>query len=198
MIKKAKVAIAIIAVLVGLLAGLNFFFIRKSRVENNLNKKPVPTAPPKKEASFLEKELDDQSNFLSYNFLTNFYDLYANKKSRELFELFTDPKTLPDKNQKSLLLDGRDLDGNVGGPQLFQTSTAAAYPKDFKIIDEKLTEDGLLVEVEELKNRYNSAISSMETYKTKTFILIDRTGPNYLIKAYFSSNCPDKYCGFLN
>jgi hypothetical protein len=197
MTNKAKIAISLIAILVVVAAGIDFYFIKKSKYEMKESKKPVPISTPK-EDPVLDKDLEDQEKYLSYNFLVNFYDLYANRKSAEIFTLFTDPISLPDKNQKSLLLDGRDLDGNIGGPQLFQTSIASAYPKDFKIIKEELTEEGLLVEVEEVKNRYNSAISSVETYKVVVFLLIDQTGENYLIKEYFTANCPDKYCGFLS
>lgn len=198
MTKKAKVVISLIAILVVLAAGIDFYFIRKSRLEEDISKKPVPTVINQKEDPVLSKDPQDQEQFLSSSFLTEFYDLYANRKSGELFDLFTESDALPDKNQKSLLLYGKDLDGNIGGPQLFQSSIAGAYIKDFKIISEQKINEGLLVEVEEIKNRYNSATSVVEKYKTSAFVLLEESGSTYQIKSYYTSNCPDKYCGFLN
>lgn len=207
--KKTKIIIIIATVLslaIGGLAGYGFYLSRKNKVaniptQNDAKVTPTPTAVSKDENQATPKtgqpQQTSQAQYKSATFLANFYSDYKKKDVKVIFSYFTDPVTDGEKNQKSLFMDGKDTNGNPGGPQLFETSIASGITDSYEITKEETVGGKLKVTLKEKRLQYDSRSASNQTYDRAAYFELVGSGSSFKIDKYYTDSCGDKYCGFL-
>jgi len=121
-----------------------------------------------------------------------FQTAYKTKNKPEIFKYFTEPLSKEDKDMKGRLLEGKDTDGNIGGPTLFETNTALNFPDSFTFSDLKKEGDSYRVSIDEKRKSPSGSISD-----AKRTLIIIKVGSSWLVDKYQSLDYEGKYTGFL-
>lgn len=144
-------------------------------------------------------DTSENKKYSSSVLLDSFMAAYKAKNAVKMFEFFTKPQTDAGKNQQSLFLYGKDINGNPGGPQLFQTNIASGVAESYLILRQEEGEGGIImVRVKEARKGYSTVTGSYVTYEREAIYNLIKSDSELKIDAYYTDNCLDKYCGFLS
>ncbi|HBG81844.1 TPA: hypothetical protein DDW69_03305 [candidate division CPR2 bacterium] len=212
MSKKTKIIIIIsLIVLFSLGAGVGYYFALKTRNagDKELNNNAKPTVSVKedeksgnkdgKEDSEIEQTgSKEEKQYKSSILLNSFFADYKATDPQKMLSYFTDPVTESEKNQKSLFLEGKDVNGNLGGPQLFQTSIASGVTESYEILKEEEVDGKIKVGIKEKRTKYNMKTAAQDSSYRDAFLeLVTVKTGELKIDKYYTDECNDKYCGFL-
>jgi len=143
----------------------------------------------------------DWQNDSSYEFsdiLEGFVSVYKLKETDKMFINFIEPISESDKITKSLLTTGKDLEGNLGGPQLFVTSSALSYTTNYKVIDVTNLENKIKVKVKEQRSVYDNSLGRESIVERTAYYEFKKVSGEYKIDKYYTDSCQSKYCGFYS
>lgn len=146
----------------------------------------------KSEEDKSDEEVNDEEKAVRET-VTSFESVYKSKDKNKMFNYFTDPVSQTDIDTKERLLNGKDMDGNIGGPTLFVTNLASEIPDEF--VFSKVIKEGDVYNIVVTENR--KSISGNISQK-KRILKLNMVEGNWLIDSYESEDYSGKYTGFLS
>ncbi|KKQ93735.1 MAG: hypothetical protein UT66_C0024G0007 [candidate division CPR2 bacterium GW2011_GWC1_39_9] len=159
-------------------------------IQEGLSTTITPTSSP-----------EDWQNNINYEFsvtLEGFINDYMSKDISKIFDNFTEAESEADKITKSLLSTGKDLNGNLGGPHLFVTSSALSYTTHYKVLSGSSQGDESKATVKEQRLVYDNSLGRESTVVRTAYYEFKKVLGEIKIDKYYTDSCGSKYCGFYS